>query len=304
LFVSASDGGVNPTGPIALDPVVSQKVVVEVALYEPGGAAACPADAPMVALGRSSIVDLKGGDADIIIPLGCHPSCETRHALRLELRNLEDNSTGSMLPSGMVLGEIYSYEPMISVAGTCGSPTLAFPRGQFRSFSAQQTTDGFAGDFAFDPTWSAGCVAARIAAPDGVGATYACLESSSLTSATLWKVGDDAHLATLLGIAGDSPNGALVVRIYDRSGNAPVGARLSWWGAATPGDAEYLQEDWTSLGRGGLTSTGIAIVLNAPTGIYEVTYPTDENGMTSKTYFTAGGADEPRTITTISVFEP
>jgi len=296
------DMGQPASGPLALDPVAAQKVVVEVGLYEPGGAP-CPADAPMVALGRSSIVDLRSQDIDIAVPLGCHAGCQTRHSIFLEARRLEDDAP-LRLPADTVLGEIFSYEPMLSVDGTCAYPSMALPRGQFRPFAASRTMNGFSGDYAIDPQSAAGCLAASIPAPSGSGATYACLVISSLSTFTLWSVGDQQHLATLRGIAGDAGSGALVVRIFDRFHRTPVGATLTWYGSSEVGDAEYLQEDWMTIAQGSLTATGIAIVRNAPTGLYGVNYPVDPTiGFGDSSYFNAGGA-EPGSITTIAVFPP
>jgi hypothetical protein len=301
LFGSPDMGQTAP-GPLALDPVSARKVVVEVGLYEPGGAP-CPADAPMVALGRSSIIDLRSQDIDIAVPLGCHAACQTGHAVALEAYHLEDN-TSQRLPSGMVLGEIFSYEPMLSVNGTCGYPSMAVPRGQFRPFAASRTATGFNGDYAIDSQSAAGCLAVSIPAPSGSGATYACLVNASLSTFKLWSVGDEQHLATLRGIAGDASSGTLVVRIYDRANGTPVGATLTWYGSAGVGDAEYLQEDWMTIKQGSLTATGIAIVRNAPTGSYGVTYPFDpQTGVGESAYFNAGGA-EPGSITTIAVSPP
>lgn len=295
LLARASNVGAS--GPLTIDGVTPGPVVVELALYEPGSAP-CPADAPLAALGRSSIVDLRR-DVEIDVPLGCRTSCQTRDGLALDVRRLEDDAPLAP-PANMVLGEIYPYQAMLSPDGTCTATNLDRPRGQFRAYSAQRTAAGFSGQYAIDPNLPPGCIAARIVDADGSAATYACL-SMSVSTATLWLVGDAQLLATLRAHAGTAANGALVVRISDRAGHAPVGATLTWAPTPSSNDAEYLQDDWTTIAPGALTSTGIAIVRDAPAGLYTVDFPFDPQlGSADGVTFMAGAADAPGSITTYS----
>lgn len=281
----------NRAGVTALQGITADKVLVEVALYAPGGALGCPADAPLVALGRSGIVNLAGADT-IDVPLGCHAQCPSRAALQASVHALEDDAGLGALPTPAVLGDIFAYDPLVSTSGLCVPPRLPQARGQFRAYGADYDGTTFSGAFGFDGAADAGCVAARFTTAAGV-VSYACLEYAGLGSATLWRVGSAQHLASLGTLAAGRRNGALVIRVFPAT-NVPL-AGTTVFGPSGE-EAGYVDSDWMSL-AGGMGPIGVAVFPDAPVGSYTVTFA-DRQTRT----LNAGAADD-AAITTAAVYE-
>ncbi len=300
LFDTGPTGG--PAAPVKLFLTgATGSALVEVALYAPGGAATCPEDAPMVSLGRSEPFDLGSPPkAPILVPLGCHELCggSPPSGITLSLSSVEPPPAPVSIPANADIGEIYAYEQLISTGGQCTQTpsTDRRPHGEFRSFQTVQVGNGgsgpvvFQGTFPSDPNLTAGCLALRIPGPPAT--TYACIQETG-SNAQAWAL-SPSHLAAIVQnlrppIGGDR-NGLLVVGVLDASGAPSVGATVSF--AATGEPAYYVSADFSSLSTAGVTTAGIAVLPDAPTGRYLVRF---KNGAAQ--YFNAGGG-EPGTATT------
>jgi hypothetical protein len=295
LFDTGS-GGAGAAPQVLQGITGSQPVQIEVALYAPGGAQACPADAPFVGLGLSEPADVRGGTNAILIPLGCHTLCgpQASTTLTLDLEAIEPGSDAgppSASPSG--IGDIYAYDRLEATGGACTPPVVFHPQGDFRLYGGSAQGNVWSGQFSSDPSTAAGCLAARV--PFSSATTYACLGVDGGVERG-WLLSSD-HLLALLALDQQLPtasNGMLVVGATDSLGAAAVGATLQF--GPTGDQAQYVSADFSSIAPvGGMTSAGLALFHDAPTGPFLVTF---SNGQ--QVWLNAGGA-EPGSVTTWSV---
>jgi hypothetical protein len=311
LFASDTPGRATPIGLGSVDS--SRRVAVELDLYAPG-AAPCPADAPLLALGRSAEIDLSDRSLSAIaVPLAARKGCgDTDDGVVLDVRYLEDLSTAPT--PALALGEVYAYDGAISSSGVCRAPLSH--RGRRRLFRASQLADGtgapsnqVSGTIFFDHSGFAGCTLAHV--DDRQGGVDACLGGAAAPhQASMWLLQPDhlAHIRDANRALPNPQNGALVVRIVDPSGASDpsghgsfVGARLTFALQDQRNEAQYvLDSGWTQVGSspGGTTADGlgVAVVLDAQTGPYMVDFG---NGVTKT--FNAGAAADPAAVTTFVV---
>ncbi len=298
LFNSDRGRPVPPMSLGHLDPAVPFQV--ELALFGPFSSPGCgeaSMDAPpLLALGRSSVVDLQRDPGSIAVPLGYRDACESRDAVTLNGTQLE-NGQGIAIPAFAGFGEIAAYEAMIGTQGVCEEPAGGKHHGEFRSFPVTRTGDRIKGVFAYDRSRMAGCVAARVARPSGD--QYACLGELTSKSTAPVAVLSDAHVTQLVAANKGAPNGPLAIRITE-NGVPAVGARVRYDFFDAQNEADYVQDAaWSSIvSRTGVTAAGggVAIYTNAPTGRYTITFA--DGG--TKT-FNAGGADDPFSVTTVVI---
>ena len=311
LFDTGSAGAARLLGLGDVQPGV--QFTVEVSLYGSGatlGPSLPPcADGlavPILALGRSSVVDLATDD-HVDVPLGIRQACNERAGVTLKPVQLE---TGAMLamPEVGALGDIFAWDALESTGGLCSNPVARTLYGSFRAFplATQDSTtpQRITGDFAYDTSGFAGCVAARIDGPHGT--TYACLANPSNEEATIALLTDE-HLMSVVAAnqATKAQHGALVLQIPDITGAPAVGARVQFDLFERPGrDADYpMNDDWSEISSTTMGTSeaepGIAIFPNAPTGPYTVFYA---DGTTTTLH--AGGAADPLSVTTLLVAPP
>jgi hypothetical protein len=289
-------GAPMPLGP--LDPAVPFQV--EVALYGPFSSPACGEPSmdlpPLLALGRSSVIDLQRDASAIPVPLGYRDACEARDAVTLSATQLETGAAVT-LPAFAGFGEIAAYEALTGTQGVCETPAGNKHHGEFRSFPVTRVGDRIMGTFAYDRSRFAGCVAARVARPSGD--QYACVGELSSKSTASVAVLTDAHVQQLIAANKGAPSGVLVIRVTD-GGVPAVGARVRYDLFEAQNEADYMQDSdfMTFMPLTGVTQAGngVAIYTNGPTGPYTVTFP--DGG--TKT-FHAGGADDTRSVTTVTV---
>jgi hypothetical protein len=294
VFGPPLDGGAG--GPIQLDPIPQgSRMTVEVALYGPETASPCPADAPWIGLGRSAEVTVPNQDIEVDVPLGCHETCEHRSSITLNTFQIESGMPAP-LAGDVVLGDIFPYESLTSTDGMCSPSTTQLPHASFKPYPTAQQGPTFISPVAFDlfPGFG-GCVAARI--PTDAGVMNACLLNPTLSSAMIPVFGDSSVLANLTqSVLPRGAHGALAVLVADATLKPYVGANVYFTGITTGGEASYLADDWVTVNNtGGTTSTGVALVFDAPAGPYTVVY--NDSANTTVTV-NAGGTQEPDSVTT------
>jgi hypothetical protein len=296
---STGDGAKLSLG--ELDPAIP--FAAEIAIYGPG-ATPCADGAPVIALGRSALVDLRRDSGPIAVPLGCRSACNERSEISLEASRLESGAVISP-PAIADFGEIFPYGALVSTAGLCMAPPQKAHRGQFRSFGAVEDVPGHvAGRFGWDHSRLGGCVAARIESP--AGATFACLGALTKETAPI-AILDDAHLAALIAL--DPPaaeNGVLAIKVVEPDGVTPSeGAVVTFDFFEGANGADYVRDAAFTVAPpdaahpGTLAAgSGLAIFTNANTGSYTVTFA----DRTTRS-FNAGGADiaQGPSVTTVTV---
>jgi hypothetical protein len=268
------------------------RVAVEVNLYAPG-AAACPAEAPLVGQGLSAFVALDGSPPPTLaIPLAARKACaQLSDSVDLDVRWLE-----TLMPApapALALADIYPYDLALMTGGSCSAP--ADFRGSRRLFAAAQQFDGATptphvrGSVVFDQSRFAGCTAAHV--EDNDGGFDACLDEHH--AIYLLK---DEHLAKVRDAnraLPDANNGALVVRVVDSAGAPVAGARLTFALGGPRAGADYVLDaawDHIAASSDGTSSagSGVAVFRSALAGPYTIDFADG----TSRTFH--AGADYDR----------
>jgi hypothetical protein len=277
----------------------------EVSLYAPGSLP-CQDHQPLLALGRSGVVDPAHADATIAVPLGCRDACETHGNVQAQLLAIEDLSTPADPIPSMSIGEIFPYGAFTATAGVCMAPPLTAQRGAYRSFAIQQSGANLDGTWVVDHSSIDGCV---VIASDANGARQlSCLSDANTSRTTLQGyVLSAAHLDAVqtLNQSVHAQSGALVLRIIDPDDADPkgsaLGARVTFGLTTTANEAEYPQDDsWVVVPPTppGTTAagSGVALFADALTGPYVVTF-SDGNTVAVN----AGGGDDPASVTVVVV---
>jgi hypothetical protein len=295
LFASGGAGGALPTLLGDVDPA-SGPLILEVALYAPGGASPCPADAgaPMLALGRSGVFDLSDPSlSEVDVPLGIDPACDLQSGLALDARWLEDDSPAPA--PDLQLGEIFPYE-LTESDGTCNAPAPGAPRGESREYATTNIAPGqVQANFAYHPSPLAGCTTAIFG---GATTVYGCLGRIGPGVATLWRLRDD-HLQTLAGLwRPDAKEGTLAVRVRDKSGAAAVGARVIFDPDGLQREAIYADDDLGGFSSPTVGASGIAAFPDGPSGLFRALMPDG-----AQLDFHAGAPDDPFAVATFAVDE-
>jgi hypothetical protein len=285
--------GFSPNGPFS----------VEVALYSPGGDPNCPADAPMVGLGRSPTIDpAEGLPGSVHVALGCHELCTvppaTDVALFVKLLRIEDQMPSpSSLPASARIGETYPYAQLTSTAGICVAlpSDLPPPRAEFRAFLTRMGSNGaLIGKFVADQSGFSGCLAIRLGTPDGN--IYGCLSIADPTT-TAYTIDSEVLRKLALSKAPTDRSGSILVALLDNTGAPAAGAVVVAPGNAT---VSYVDASATSIDTTAVATTpsGLAIVRDAPLATYSATVDA-----VNFAYFTAGGI-EPGSVMTLTTALP
>lgn len=298
LFADSGGGGGSPASLLSgLDPTLGQ-VLLEVALYAPGGAAVCPATAgaPWLALGRSAPFDL--GDPQVIsveVPLGCDAACPAKSGLTLDARRLEDDSPIAPGPSPQ-LGVIFPYESLESTAGACDVQAPGPPRGEVREFAAAEQPPGsgkLVGPWLVQSSSFAGCTVVEVGSAP---AEYGCLGRIGLAAATYWRL-DPSHQGAVAALfQPGAANGPLVIRVRDRNGALAAGARVFFDPDGVNREALYADDDLGGFSKSAVGATGLAAFPAAPTGLFRARFL---DGTTAD--LSAGAPDDPQSITTAAI---
>jgi hypothetical protein len=286
--------------PLDLGAVPSDRpLTVEVAVYAAGGPL-CPAEAPLLALGRSPASDLRR-QTEVAVALAVRRGCsDVATGITLAPQQLEDMTPIAPTPQ-LSLADVYAYDALVSTAGACTAPTTF--RGQRRHFTAIQGSDAngptptLTGPWFWDHSYINGCAAASL--DDGDGGIDACIGFGPSGERPVW-LPSAAHLAAVRAANRARPgvkNGALIVRIFDKDGKTPfVGAKIYFERQNQLDGARYpSNSDWSDLGADATTSDsgGIALFLDAPSGPFIVDWG-DNTGV----FFAAGAAADPGAVTT------
>jgi hypothetical protein len=304
-LVDLFDTGRGPGRPITVGSAPRTPFFVELALYAPGSLP-CADDQPLVGLGRSRVIDPQHDSGPVAVPIGCRTACETHSNGTVRLLSIEDLQTPVATPSDLTIGEIVSYDPFVATAGVCAAPPPTAFHGVFRSFAVTHSGDALSGQWVAARSTNDGCTA--LAGTSNGGRQLSCLTDDWTSRATLQGfVLDAAHLEAVLAL-NDSVGarlGALVIRVVDARmgglGESAVGASVSYTLPWALGGADYPTDDaWTRLAPVAASTTfaglGVAIFADAPTGSYLVTLADG-----TLLYVNAGGADDPRSVTTVVV---
>jgi hypothetical protein len=294
-------------------------LALEVSLFPPW-VAGCRDDAPLLALGRSPLVDAHSG-ARLDVPLGIRHLCAAdRRQSNVKVTPYQlVNNTSFDDAKELSLGEIFAYPALTSTGGVCRSPAPANLRGEFRAIDTGQTTakqtiagigavwvTTFEGEVGFEPLYpatplAAGCVVVKSKAlsPSGT-AMYSCLDPTQrdIKYAPLLEA---QYFDRVLAQAPKSATrGTLVVLIADYQTQKPL-ANVKLFFDATTQEALYPTDaSWNSIsqnnGTGTAANIGFAVFYDAPTGVYRASVPN-----AGDLYFNAGTAPDPLSITAISV---
>jgi hypothetical protein len=298
LFASdGASGGALPTLLDGVDPR-SGPIILELALYAPGGASPCPSDsgAPMLALGRSAVFDPSDPSlSEIDVPLGADPACDLQSGVALDARWLEDD-TPAPPPASVQLGEIFPYE-LTESDGTCSAPAPGAPRGESREYATTYDNGVAQASFAYHASPLAGCTTAIIF--DTSPTVYGCLGRIGAGTATVWQLRDD-HLQAVAGLQPpDAKDGTLAVRVRDKSGAAAVGARVIFDPDGLAREAIYADDNLAGFTAPTVGASGIAAFPDAPSGRYRALLPDGGTHID----FNAGAPDDPHAVATFAVDE-
>jgi hypothetical protein len=294
-------------------------LALEVSLFPPW-AGGCRDDAPLLALGRSALIDAQSG-ARLDGPLGI------RHLCAADRRQRSIQVTPYQFVNGvsfddtkeLTLGELFAYSALTSTGGVCKSPAPQSLRGEFRSIDTTQTTakqmipnigsvwiTTFDGEVGFEPLYpatptAAGCVVVKSKALSLSGtAMYSCLDSTQ-TDLKYAPILEAQYFDKVLAQAPKGASrGTLVVLISDFQTQKPLANVRLLFDSTTQESVYPTDPNWDHIGSnngaGTVANIGFAVFYDAPTGVYRASVPGRGD-----LYFNAGTASDPLSITAVSV---